>query len=58
MKVEDVVGVSVYKSMLELQKQLVDMLIQGNLKTDQNSVEDIQQKPQNVIEGNKVSIYV
>ncbi len=58
MKVEDVVSISVYKSMLELQKQLVDMLIQGNLKTDQNSVEDIQQKPQNVIEGNKVSIYV
>ncbi len=59
MKVEDVVGISVYKSMLELQKQLVDMLIQENLKTDQSqNVQENSQKPQNIVEGNKVSIYV
>ncbi|HHG74077.1 MAG TPA: hypothetical protein ENK22_03460 [Persephonella sp.] len=60
MKVQESTGISVYKSILEMQKQLVDTLIQGNLKTDQsqNMQENSQQKPQNIIEGNKVSIYV
>ncbi|WP_457635944.1 hypothetical protein [Persephonella sp.] len=60
MKVQESAGISVYKSILEMQKQLVDTLIQGNLKTDQsqNMQENSQQKPQNIIEGNKVSIYV
>ncbi|WP_293442241.1 hypothetical protein [Persephonella sp.] len=60
MKVQESAGISVYKSILEMQKQLVDTLIQGNLKTDQsqNIQENSQQKPQNIIEGNKVSIYV
>lgn len=60
MKVQESTGISVYKSILEMQKQLVDTLIQENLKTDQsqNMQENSQQKPQNIIEGNKVSIYV
>ena len=59
MKVEDVVSISVYKDMLELQKQLVEMLIEGSLKTDQTqNIKENSQKPQNIIEGNRVSIYV
>ncbi|WP_456465972.1 hypothetical protein [Persephonella sp.] len=60
MKVEETGGMSIYKNTLELQKKLVEMMIQGNLKTDQsqNVSENNQQKIENVIQGNKVSIYV
>ncbi len=60
MKVEETGGMSIYKNTLELQKKLVEMMIQGNLKTDQsqNVSENNQQKTENVIQGNKVSIYV
>jgi len=59
MKVEGTNGISIYKNILDLQKQLVNMMIEGNLQTDQsqNIQENSQQKPQNIIEGNKVSIY-
>ena len=59
MKVEDVVSISVYKDMLELQKQLFEMLIEGNLKTDLvQNIKENSQKPQNIIEGRRVSIHV
>lgn len=60
MRVEETGGMSIYKNTLELQKKLVEMMIQGNLKTDQsqNVSENNQQKTENVIQGNKVSIYV
>ncbi|ACO04359.1 MULTISPECIES: hypothetical protein [Persephonella] len=57
MKVEN--GLQAYKSILELQKQLVDMLVQQNLQTNRQDNTQTQQsqteKP--VIEGKKVSIY-
>ncbi|MBK3332246.1 hypothetical protein GWK41_04095 [Persephonella atlantica] len=58
MKVENN-GMSVYKSILDMQRQMVDMLIQQNLQTDQSQQNSTQetQKPQNVISGTKVSIY-
>ncbi|WP_457622763.1 hypothetical protein [Persephonella sp.] len=57
MKVEN--GLQAYKSVLELQKQLVDALVQQNLQTNkQNEVQNQQsQTPKPVVEGNKVSIY-
>ena len=59
MKVENN-GMSAYKSILDMQKQMVDMLIQENLKTDQSQQAQQsanQEKPQNIVEGTKVSIY-
>jgi len=60
MKVEDT-GISVYKSILDMQKQMVDMMIQENLQTNQNpqiqSSNNQKQQPENVIQGTKVSIY-
>ncbi|SNZ08534.1 hypothetical protein SAMN06265182_1334 [Persephonella hydrogeniphila] len=59
MKVENN-GMSVYKSILDMQKQMVDMLIQENLKTDQSQQTGQsaqQEKPQSIVEGTKVSIY-
>ncbi len=52
-------GMSVYKSILDMQKQMVEMLIQQNLQTDQSKQTSTQetQKPQNIINGTKVSIY-
>jgi hypothetical protein len=58
MKVEN--GIQTYKTVLELQKQLVDMLIQQNLQiNNQNETHPQQNENQkNVVEGKKVSIYV
>ncbi|MDQ7055627.1 MAG: hypothetical protein Q9M89_03725 [Persephonella sp.] len=58
MKVENN-GMNIYKSILEMQKQMVDMLIQKNLQTDQSQqVNQSNNSPQeNVVKGNKVSIY-
>ncbi|NPA16556.1 hypothetical protein [Persephonella sp.] len=60
MKVENT-GMSVYKSILDMQKQMVDMMIQQNLQSNQNqqvqSSNNQQQQPQNVVQGTKVSIY-
>ena len=58
MKIENT-GLSVYKSVLEMQKQMVDMLIQENLQSNnvQKNSQTDNQKPQNAIDGNKVSIY-
>ncbi|WP_457640192.1 hypothetical protein [Persephonella sp.] len=59
MKVENN-GMSVYKSILDMQKQMVDMMIQQNLQTNQANQQSNQQsaqKPQNVVQGTKVSIY-
>ena len=58
MKVENN-GVSLYKSILDMQKQMVDMLIQKNLQGDQSQQNtNVDTQKQNVIEGKKVSIYV
>ncbi len=57
MKVENN-GMSVYKSILDMQKQMVDMLIQQNLQTDQSQQNtSVETQKQNIIEGKKVSIY-
>ena len=57
MKVENN-GLNVYKSILDMQKQMVDMLIQQNLQTDQSQQNtSVEAQKQNIIEGKKVSIY-
>ncbi len=57
MKVENN-GMSVYKSILDMQRQMVDMLIQQNLQTDQSQQNtSVEAQKQNIIEGKKVSIY-
>ncbi|WP_457641936.1 hypothetical protein [Persephonella sp.] len=57
MKIEN--GLQAYKSMLELQKQLVDMMLQQNLQTNLQTNNQNQQveTPKNIVEGTKVSIY-
>ncbi|WP_456401755.1 hypothetical protein [Persephonella sp.] len=58
MKVEGT-GLETYKSILELQKKLVDMMIQQNLQTDNSNVNQSQntETPKSSVEGTKVSIY-
>ncbi|WP_029520340.1 hypothetical protein [Persephonella sp. IF05-L8] len=62
MEVGNVSGVSTYKDALELQKKLVEMLLQQNLQQNMASQpqneEATKSSRQNIIEGTKVSIYV
>ncbi|NPA54594.1 MAG: hypothetical protein GXO21_08030 [Aquificae bacterium] len=52
-------ALSTYKDALELQKQLMEMLMQRNLQNDVISQTSNQtaKAVQNIIEGTKVSIY-
>ncbi len=52
-------ALSTYKDALELQKQLMEMLMQKNLQNDVISQTSNQtaKAVQNIIEGTKVSIY-
>ena len=63
MEVRNEVAVSVYKDALELQKKLMEMLIQQNLgqnlASQQPQAEEAAKTArENIIEGTKVSIYV
>ncbi|NPA12517.1 MAG: hypothetical protein GXO45_00860 [Aquificae bacterium] len=58
MKVEAGTGLSVYKSILDMQKQMAEMIIQQNLQTNQGQeTQQAVQQTKNVVNGNAVSTY-
>ena len=58
MKVET--AISTYKDILDLQKKLVEMMVQQGLiqnLQENNQSEEVSKVQKNIIEGTKVSIY-
>ncbi len=51
-------SLATYKDALEMQKQLMEMLLEKNLQNNVSSVEKSTAKAvENIVQGNKVSIY-